>query len=191
MARADFAAAVRSAVEGVWTGALQPAQGTTALVTACATYLREAWYAGAETCGILPDELTPTEESELLNFVLTQQAFAGRFLQDVRRTRQAGGKLGSMLSRADLWVQRYAHARERGKQNACSDLKYRWVLGATEEHCTDCLAAEGRVHRASIWQKYGWQPGARTLACGGWRCDCRFERTNEPALPGHPPYPRG
>ena len=192
MSRAQFAAAVSSAVRGVWSRALSSAQGTSALATAVQSYLREAWHAGAEKCGILPGELTDTEQSELLNFIFTQQAFAGRLMREVYRNRQtAGGDLGPFLSRVTLWVQRYHHAYQRGYQMACADKKLRWVLGETEEHCTDCSTAAGRVHRASIWKKYGWEPGSSRLSCRGYHCDCRFEETDEPALPGHPPYPRG
>lgn len=192
MSRSGFAAAIRAAIRGVWTGALSPSQGTNALTDAVQTYLREAWYAGAKTQGILPGELTDVEESELLNFILTQQAFAGRLMRDVWRNREAvGGKLQPYLSRAALWEQRYHHAYQMGKQMADADQKQRWVLGATEEHCPDCSRVAGRVHRASVWRKYGWQPGSAALACHGFNCDCRFEDTNEPALPGHPPYIRG
>jgi len=192
MSRGQFAGAVRSAVRGVWSGALTPSQGSASLAGAVTTYLREAWLAGAEHCGILPGELTPIEESELLNFTYTQQAFVGRLMRDVYRNRRAvGGELGPFLSRAGLWEQRYHHAREMGKQMACADRKFRWVLGATEQHCQDCTTAAGRVHRASIWKKYGWEPGSSRLSCRGFNCDCSFEETDDPALPGHPPYPRG
>jgi hypothetical protein len=192
MSESQFASAVRSAVRGVWSGALSPSQGSSALATAVQSYLREAWLEGAARCGILPGELSAIEESELLNFVYTQQAFTGRLMRDVYRNRQAvGGKLDPFLSRATLWVNRYHHARQLGKQMACADRKMIWRLGPTGEHCADCARADGRVHRASIWKKYGWEPGSHRLACRGFNCSCTLEITDEPALPGHPPYVRG
>jgi hypothetical protein len=192
MSQGAFLNAVQSAVRGVWTGALSPAQGVNSLTTAVGEYLREAWYLGADKCGVAPAELTSLEESELLNFVLTQQAFAGRFIRTVYQGRRAaGGDLGPFLSRSTLWANRYHHARQLGMQMACADKKMRWVLGPTEEHCPDCSKAAGRVHRASIWKKYGWEPGSKRLACRGFNCQCEFEVTDEPALPGHPPYVRG
>lgn len=192
MGRGDFGDAVRSAIRGVWTGALTRSQGSSALSSAVQEYLREAWYAGARTQGVLPADMTDVERSELQNFIWTQQAFVGRLMRDVYQNRQsAGGKLDPFLSRAVLWEQRYHHAYEMGKQMAGADKKLRWILGATEKHCSDCSRVAGRVHRASIWQKYGWQPGAKALACRGFNCDCRFEETSDPALPGHPPFVRG
>lgn len=193
MSAAAFENAVKSAVTGVWTGAMLPAQGTAALIAAVQTYLNEAWYAGAEVCGIREGELTPVEESEKLNFITTQQAFAGRLMSDVYQNREAlpETRLEPFLSRANLWVQRYHHAYQTGKQMACADRKMIWELGATEEHCADCSRVAGRVHRASIWQKYGWQPGSKALACRGFNCDCRLVLTDKPAMPGHPPFVRG
>ena len=128
MSRAGFAAAVRSLVEGVWSGGLSPAAAQSRFVTTVQSYLREAWYAGAKVCGVLPGELTGEEESELLNFIITQQAFTGRFIRAVWQGRQArGGQLGPFLSRADLWIQRYHHAYERAKMMACADRKAVWV----------------------------------------------------------------
>ena len=192
MSQSDYYNAVTSAIMGVWSGALGVSQGTGALIGAAQTYLSEAWAVGARRCGIAMTELTETERSERINFILTQQAFAGRLMREVYQHRErVGGSVAPYLARATIWAQRYHHAVQLAQQMACADRKAVWVYGDTLEHCDDCRKAEGRVHRRSIWQKYGWMPGSRSLSCGGWRCDCRLEDTDQPALPGHPPYVGG
>jgi hypothetical protein len=57
--------------------------------------------------------------------------------------------------------------------------RYRWVLGSTVEHCSDCLRLSNQVHVATDWAASGYHPQGRNLECGGWRCDCRFERTDD------------
>lgn len=181
--------AIYSAVLGVWTGALGPAQGQSAIVGAVQTYLQDAWEEGAALCGITRGELTEEEIAAMWNFIFTQQAFAGRLANDVWMHRQAtGGKLEAFTGRLNIWAQRYHHARELARSMACADQKAVWVYGDTKAHCEDCSRAAGRVHRRSIWRKYGWVPGSTALACGGWHCDCRLEDTDEHAWPGHPPY---
>ncbi len=192
MSQSAFLAAVRSVVMGVWSGALGQAQGHAQLSEIVERYLSQAWEIGARRGGIEPGEMTGREQSERLNFIQTQQAFVGRFVRDIHDSRAVtGGTVDRFLARVDIWAQRYHHAVELAHQMAASDRKAVWVYGDTIDHCGDCSRVEGRVHRRSIWQKYGWFPGSAALECGGWRCDCRLEDTTEPAMPGHPPYVRG
>lgn len=52
--------------------------------------------------------------------------------------------------------------------------RFRWELGNTEEHCTDCLALNGQVKTSSEWLSAGIAPQSPDLECGGWLCDCKF-----------------
>jgi hypothetical protein len=192
VSQAALEQAVHNAVTGVWVGALFPIQAQATLTVAVQRYLEEAWARGAQACGVAPEELSENERVERWNFITTQQAFVGRLVNAVYAHREAtGGRIEPFLARVPLWGQRYHHAVQLAKTMACADLKAMWTYGDTLEHCSDCSKVAGRVHRRSIWQKYGWVPGSRALACGGWRCDCRLEDTTAPALPGHPPYVRG
>lgn len=192
MSQSDLYDVVYDTMLGVWSGALDIAQGQTAMLTAVREYLNEAWALGAQQCGILEGELTPEEVAARERFVLSNQANAGSFISDVYAHRDAvGGKLETNAWRVALWAQAYHHAYELSVQLACADRKAVWVYGDTVNHCPDCSRAAGRVHRRSVWMKYGWVPGSAALACGGFRCACQLVDTEEPAMPGHPPYLSG
>ena len=60
--------------------------------------------------------------------------------------------------------------------------RYRWQLGATEQHCEDCLRFSGKVLTASQWKSIGIQPQSRDLQCGGWKCDCVFIESDQPSV---------
>lgn len=81
-------------------------------------------------------------------------------------------------TRAELWVNKslrdlYYTAVDEG---ATRVQRWRWRLGATEEHCITCLLLDGQIHRYSTFKRYGLYPGSSALECGGWRCDCGLER---------------
>jgi hypothetical protein len=73
---------------------------------------------------------------------------------------------------------------------ACGDGKFKWVLGPTE-HCTTCAKLEGLVKRGSWWRDnvLPQNPPNEKLECGGWRCQCNLEATDQrvsrrtPSLP--------
>jgi hypothetical protein len=63
-----------------------------------------------------------------------------------------------------------------GVASADKNGMYEWVLGATEEHCSDCLRLNGQRHRMKDWIKSGWIPQADKLGCNGFNCDCKLKR---------------
>jgi hypothetical protein len=94
--------------------------------------------------------------------------------------------------RAELWANKgldhiYFSGMLAGNQNA----NLEWFLGATEKHCRDCLKYAGRVYRAKTWEKHKIVPRSGLLECKGYRCDCRFERSDKPLNRGRPPSPSG
>ena len=185
---ATFRDGLRSAVRGLWSGDLSLVSGYDALQSTIRRHLTQAWLAGAAQCGIKQADLTDSEWASLNNEIIAQYGYLPGLVADVINNSQAnGGSLEPLYTRLDLWVNQYNRVLAMGQASACADQKMIWVLGATEEHCTDCARASGRVYRMSVWQKYGWQPQSPGLECGGWRCDCRFEVTDESITPGRPP----
>lgn len=185
---ADYGRRVRGMVRGLWAGVIDKRQFMDGMLDVVDHSITIAFRAGAQECGILPDEFSDAER-QLLNDSITAtikpvEDFAD---QIIRANRASGGLLRSHLPRARLWINRYNAVRSEAQAVACADQKLTWHLGATEEHCTDCLNADGRTYRASTWAKYGWKPQSFDLECGGWNCDCRFEVTDAPVTPGRPP----
>lgn len=187
MAISNYRSVLRSAVRGLWSGAIDAGQFDENMRLAISRYLTEAFAAGAKECGIKMDELTVDEQLVLADILTAETAFVAGFATAIEEGSRANdGKLTPLFTRLEMWVNRYNDVKNQAKTLICGDLKYRWQLGPTE-HCVDCAKLSGRVYRGSVWQKYGILPQSHDLACGGWRCQCSLVVTDEPITKGRPP----
>ena len=107
----------------------------------------------------------------------------------------AAGILIGVVSRvARLWTRSFDGLVSKGQTHTPPEVDedtgeeveaaFVWRLGATEDHCVDCLNLDGQVHTAAEWLASGIQPQSPDLACGGWNCDCRLEPTELPSSGG-------
>lgn len=83
-----------------------------------------------------------------------------------------------VVARLNLWVNGRARIANIARTHDEDDPLLVWRLGATEQHCRDCLDANGRVMRASEWRNLralGIHPQSPSLECGGWNCDCSLQ----------------
>ena len=185
----DYARSIRSNVRATWKGHFELFDFVDVMIDTLRRGLTRAWYEGAEECGVLPDELTIEEQTELQNVINSEISFTVGFGATIIAGSQTnGGKLRPLSKRAELWINRYPDVQNRAKVSACGDQKLKWVLGPTE-HCTSCSNYSQRVYRASIWKKHGVRPKMSTLECEGWRCQCMLQTTNDKITPGFPPAP--
>jgi hypothetical protein len=127
----------------------------------------------------LPDYLQ--DASEIL--ILEQFMFVDGFAQDIINARLTGQDVDGLLSRAELWANRYNEAYNEAITKIAVETggKLVWMLGKTEEHCETCAALNGKVDYAVEWDRAGLHPqGAPNdmLECGGWRCDCSLVPTD-------------
>jgi hypothetical protein len=83
--------------------------------------------------------------------------------------------LTQILNRLDLWVNDLQRFISWCRAEFGGNEKQEWVLGATREHCTDCLKYAGRIYRARSWMRVGALPQSRALECNK----------------GPPPHPSG
>jgi hypothetical protein len=147
-----------------------------------------AYHEGAQQCGIATDELTIDEIKDLRFNVLEQVNYLAGFADDIElNSKKNGGKLAPLLTRAQLWVNRYNSVRNQAQVSACKDKKLMWQLGATEQHCRTCFALNGKVKRASVWKRAGVRPQNAPnplLECEGWKCDCSYVTTDLPITRG-------
>lgn len=93
-------------------------------------------------------------------------------------------KAAGLASRVRLWANKRLEALHLGMLTRTArrdepEPRYVWRLGATEKHCRDCARLNGQVHTASEWARAGIRPQSADLECGGWRCDCRLEQTED------------
>lgn len=183
----NFRQGIRAAVRGLWYGHL-PLFGFIQSMNATITWgFRMAFQDGARQVGILPGDLTETEKGQLEMVITNEQAYISGFGQAILDHKRKGGKIGNMFKRADMWANRYSGIRSWAMSLVGADKKLVWIVDITKEHCRTCLRLQGRVYRASIWQKYGVYPRHRALECKGYRCGCSFRPTTDPVTPGRPP----
>ena len=192
----DYGLGIRSGVRGLWRGLLTWQEANNAIGSTIRRGLRKAWKEGATECGIQWSELSQEELITLSNRIMTELIRLPAFLNAIEAGRKQdpdgnpnleAQPLAGFLKRAELWALQYRNTREQAKSMACADQKCEWIYGDTVAHCADCSRAVGRVYRLSTWDKYGWVPGSRALACGGWRCKCQRVPTDKPVTPGRPP----
>ena len=92
-------------------------------------------------------------------------------------------RITTILGRvANLWTRSFDGMFSSGQTLDPDDPRFVWRLGATEQHCTDCLNLDAQTHTASEWAAAGISPQSPDLECGGFNCDCRLEPTDEPSL---------
>lgn len=189
---ADFGRLIRGLATAVWNGSIDWMEfGDNMALVLYRGYL-QAWKEGAARCGV-----TEAERSDHERVVLQRENVADN--QRIRsfadylqaHTKAQGFKLSTVLSRVEIWTNRYVAVATLAEVTACADKKMIWYLGRTEKHCTDCYTYNGKVYRASVWTQYGALPQSRALECGGWRCDCRLVPTTDRATPGRPHSPKG
>lgn len=163
--------------------------------------LWRAWLQGAAQVGVTEEELTDEERIRAQEYVQEQLTYVPAFGEwllwagDVIRDERTGMMLPrvpvtGVLQRVTMWAEVYGHVLTEARLKASLDLKSRWIVGNTE-HCIDCATMEGRVYRNSTWIRYNILPKVPELACGGFRCACRLEPTNDPITRGHPPALHG
>jgi hypothetical protein len=183
---------IRGVVAGLWRGTITKREFGAVILAVVDRGVNAAWRAGARECGIKPSDYTDAEREAINQAILdTSRPWEDFADQIIDRNRASGAKLESHMGRANLWINRYNAVRADAQQMACGDQKLVWLIGGTEEHCTDCLGYHGRVYRASTWARYGIKPQSFDLECNGWNCDCRFEVTTDPVTPGRPPRMSG
>jgi len=191
MSESALRSGIRSAVRGLWSGALSKGDFTSAMKSVINRQLQAAWADGARECGVQADELSEDEIKARDSFISEHDGFISEFGDAIReQDKISGGKLQPLFGRAELWTSRYADARNQAKMLACESDKLLWTVGSTE-HCRDCLNYNGRVYRASMWAKYEIHPKSSRLACHGFRCQCQFSKTDKRLTRGVPPRMTG
>jgi hypothetical protein len=183
---------IRAPVYGLWSGLLTVNEFIDSMQVAIRMGIGAAWRDASKVCGIDPDEWTDEEKTALQDFVVTQFQFVQEFgIFIANNSKMAGKRFSSLSVRSELWVNSWNAAYNQAMALFRKNQKMKWVLGATKEHCTDCLKYNGKVKRASQWKDAGISPQMRALECKGYRCKCKFEVTNDPMSKGPLPKPSG
>jgi hypothetical protein len=126
--------------------------------------------------------LSADDKITLLKWRSEQQAYLTTFLDNVEKGVVTPNNL---TNHVEMWINKtIKEAYNLGMASTAPNRFYRWVLGATIEHCQTCLTANGQVHRMKAWKEAGVLPQSSRLQCGGYHCDCRLEPVTNPRLFG-------
>lgn len=190
----DYGVAIRRLFYALWSGKSDAAWFRDNMEYMIDRGLRRAWKEGMESVGLTMDDMSDAEEIELGSAILDQYAYIDGVTDFIIQNSKAnGGKLEAIQPRAQMWVNRYKQLSSRAMLMAKNDPPLTWHEGDTEEKCDDCVYADGKTYRASVWKKWGWETQSHELQCGGYMCQCSLD----PALPGtklnkgHPRRPHG
>ena len=183
----DYGRRVRGLARGLWAGEIDTFEFTDSFLSAMERGFEQAWTEGARTCGIEPEDRTDEEATRLNEYIFSQAPYVPGLAEWIAaNNRESDSKLTPVLSRIEIWTNRYNEVMGIAQQLACADQKLKWLTDPAKESCRDCVGYHYRVHRASTWAKYDIRPQHPCLACGGLHCGCRFEHTDEPVTPGRP-----
>jgi len=184
---------VRGIVRALWNGSIDESQAYDIFHDTVRVQFRRAWTEGSRACGIQPADWTPEEKTELERLTAIEIGFILPFLDFVRtHNKQSGHKFGALLPRAKLWEQRYGKLKAKAQVLSCGNKKLLWLIHS-KVPCHDCRRLDGKIKRASQWEKADLYPNSPRLECvqsaGGVSvCRCTFEVTDEPCSRG--PLPR-
>lgn len=150
--------------------------------------LHQAWYEGMAQNDLQPSDMTQEDDVELANIIGEEKQQILDFADAIVEAAKEEAGADSVLSRADMWANRYLDVVNQASiYTAGENDRFAWRLGATEHHCATCAALDGVVATAVDWQVRGLhpqQPPNEELECQGWKCDCKFEKTDEPLTDG-------
>lgn len=185
---ADYKRTVRANARALWAGETDFFGFTDMMVGTIKRGLTYAWYDGAKVCGINSIELNSEEYAAIQMAINTEIGRLIGFGQYIEKfSKKNGGKVSTILARANMWGGSYAMVKSQAMTMACADKKLKWVWNPIKEHCDDCRRLNGKVYRASVWRKYDIYPRAWKLRCRGRYCGCNFIPTDDPVTSGRPP----
>jgi hypothetical protein len=188
MSISNFQAGIRAMVRALWLGSISRGDFVTSMSDLINRELWNAWIEGMDACGITPGDMEPDERRRIDQEIQAQLSFVDGFADDILTgNKYFGGDLQTVLTRSDMWVNRYDGIRTLASTMVCGNEKLEWIQGATEQGCDSCGSLDGIVKRASYWERMGVHPRNAEnlkLACQGWRCDCSLEPTSKPCTPG-------
>ncbi len=184
----SYSSEIRNITRSLWNGAMSYEQAFDLMMFNIRAGLTSAWHSGMKEVGLQPSDMTPEEQLQLQQVIFSEFSHIDGFLTAIETQSKAdGGKLGPLLNRAQLWINRYQDVQNQAKQMAQNDPILQWVYGDTE-HCGDCLKLNDKKKRASTWRRYGIRPQSPDLECHGYNCQCQLVLAEGPLSKG--PLPR-
>jgi hypothetical protein len=184
----DYRRSLRALTRGYWLGEFGRFDFVDGMVSAIQRHFEQAWQEVEKQYGITRDERTEASQDRLTLAINTEIGFIPGFADAIaENSKDNGGALQPLLDRAELWANGYDRTFILAQTIVGSDIKLKWVFGATIEHCDDCSQYVGKVFYRSQWEAAGVRPRGDMLQCSGLNCLCEFEPTTDRKTPGEVP----
>jgi hypothetical protein len=143
--------------------------------------LTRAWNEGMRTNDLDPEQdMEPEWQVILDDIIANEYNYVDQFAADIIAARDEQADWQPLLSRADLWANRYNDVVNQAIITT-KEQKLLWVMGSTEKHCDTCGKLNGIIAFASIWDELGvypQRPENDKIECGGWNCLCELIPTS-------------
>ena len=131
--------------------------------------------------GVLDGELSESDGDILASHIADQSRYVTSLGEKIFKT-EDGISDALAEQKAPMWFNKSVQPMfDAGRESADANGMYEWVLGNTEEHCTDCLRLDGQRHRLKSWRRKGLTPQSDVLACNGFNCDCKLVKVSAKA----------
>jgi 2'-5' RNA ligase len=153
-------------------GAMNRTRAGTLIRGLIRTFGSRAYGDGMENGGVPRSKMDDGDNNAVARLVATQSQYVSNltdvlFNQDGITDAQAAGK-------AVMWFNKSINPFfDGGRMSANANGMYEFKVGNTE-HCPDCLALNGQIHRLKEFIQSGWHPKSSRLECKGYRCECEL-----------------
>jgi len=172
----------------LWSGQWGKGAFTSRMESVVNEGLTNAWAAGMKRGGLTyPDDQTDVEREEMFALIEQEISHIPDLADYIAENNKASGASSDVIiNKAALWSVRWRDVESRAFLAAMADRPVTWHIGATEKHCPDCLWANGKTYRGSVWEKYNWHTQSQALSCHGYNCDCSLTDDGNKPNKGHP-----
>jgi len=150
--------------------------------------LTRAWNEGMRGNGLDPrKDMTDAWRGILQGEINSEMDHILDYAGQIEQAAASQAPIAPLMGRVALWVNRYQDMLNLSLiTTAKQDDRFKWIYGDTQ-HCETCASLNGVVATKEQWDASGFRPQNppnQMLDCGGWRCQCRLEKTEEPVTEG-------
>lgn len=177
---AHYTRVIQRAARAFYSGRIDSGEFIGRMIEVIEVQMRKAWYEGMRANDLDPaKDMQPDWEKLLQSVIDGEFNYVLDYASAIEQAAAAQSPITPLLDRADLWANRYNEVVNLSMLTTRPQDRYKWVMGATEQHCETCYGLNGKIATAADWLGSGYRPQGRNLKCGGWRCQCRLEYTEE------------
>ena len=182
---------LRAAVRDLYRGDITDIEYLTEMQALIDDQLQGAWNAGMREAGLDPQtDMTDAMLDALASIIQNEYDHLIDFAAAILKAKDDQTGFEGLYARADIWANRWTDTKQQALvMSAPSDLNLRWVYGDTD-HCSTCEGLNDIIATSYAWSQSGVRPQNPPnshLECGGWRCQCNLEPTDDKPSDGNIP----